>query len=155
MATYRSISCELLADGAVLPGLSKTPLSRFTPNAAQRRFESTCTGSFSGLIFRMVFLSARDASTDFPPSFSGRGRSMGASPSACPLFVRFLPDTTPASKVAAGSVFTNVLRFMGSHLYDDLKMACTRFTVSSICFGSSYPMVMACTRTLPHQHPRE
>ena len=55
---------------------------RFTPNAAQRRFESICGGSFSALMLRMVFLSCRAASTDLPPSFSGFGSVIGCKTSA-------------------------------------------------------------------------
>src|ERR1039458_7139555 len=75
--TYRSISCELLADAAVLPGLPNEPVSRFTPKAAQSRFERTCVGSSLALILRVVFRSLRAARTDLPPSLSGLGSVIG------------------------------------------------------------------------------
>jgi len=52
-----SISWELLADAAVLPGIPKGPFRRFTPHAAHRRLERVCKGSFLPLISRMVLLS--------------------------------------------------------------------------------------------------
>jgi hypothetical protein len=63
-ATYRSISCELLADAAVLPGIPNGPIVRFTPHAAQRRFESACAERGLSLISRIVFLCFNALSTD-------------------------------------------------------------------------------------------
>src|ERR1035437_1925971 len=74
---YRSISCELLADAAVLPGLPNEPFSRFTPKAAQSRFDRTWAGSSVALILRVVVRSLRAARTDLPPSISGLGSVIG------------------------------------------------------------------------------
>src|ERR1039458_8203367 len=77
MATYRSISCELLADAAVLPGISNGPFLRFTPYAAQRRFESTCGESFLSLISRIVLLCCNAFDTDVLRPFVDLGSSSG------------------------------------------------------------------------------
>src|ERR1039457_5475492 len=74
---YKSISCELLADAAVLPGLPNEPSSRFTPKAAQSRFDRICAGSSLVLILRVVLRSLRAARTDLPPSISGLGSAIG------------------------------------------------------------------------------
>src|SRR5450759_686000 len=78
--TYRSISWELLADGAVLPFLLKAAELRFTPKPAQRRLDSNCPGSSFELMVRLVFRSSNEARTDLPPSFSGSGSTIGWSP---------------------------------------------------------------------------
>ena len=64
-----SISCELLAEGAVLPPDS----GRFTPNAAHNMFDITWTGNFSGLKFLDDTLSFRTCISGLPPSVCGAG----------------------------------------------------------------------------------
>ena len=59
---------ELLADAAVRPGPLNGSFSLFTPNAAQRRFDSICEGSAFELMLRVVLLALRDANTLLPPS---------------------------------------------------------------------------------------
>src|ERR1017187_4633236 len=109
---YKSISCELLADAAVLPGLPNEPFSRFTPNAAQSRSDRICAGSSLVLILRVVLRSLRAARTDFPPSMSGLG-SVICFRSCVALGVSWVkPAVVLASTVKAGRAFTNVLRFI-------------------------------------------
>ena len=90
---------------AVLPGFPNDAFSRFTPNAAQRRLDSTCGGSCLALMLRLVFLSHRAASTDLPPSACGFKSVIG-----CRSLAKL--DAVPASTVNAGTVFRNVLRFI-------------------------------------------
>src|ERR1035441_3326782 len=111
-ATYRSISCELLADAAVLPGLPNEPISRFTPKAAQSKFDRTWAGSSWALILRVVFRSLRAASTDLPPSVSGFGSVMGFRSRVLSGLPWAKPEVVLANTVKAGRVFTNVLRFI-------------------------------------------
>jgi|WetSurSiteA1Bulk_404760.scaffolds.fasta_scaffold56463_2 hypothetical protein len=54
-----SISWELLADAAVLPETSEKLSLRLTPQAAQRRLEIICNGSFFSLIVLIVILFSR------------------------------------------------------------------------------------------------
>jgi hypothetical protein len=72
-----SISCELLADAAVLPGTLKGPFLRFIPHAAQRRFESICKDNFLSLISLTVFLFSNDLRTDLPLSSFGFKSTIG------------------------------------------------------------------------------
>ena len=73
MATYKSISCELLAEAAVRPEIPIGTFLRLTPHAAQRRFESTCNESFLPPISRIVLLCCNALSTDLPRASVGRG----------------------------------------------------------------------------------
>ena len=54
-----SISWELLADAAVFPETSEKLFLRLTPQAAQRRLEIICNGSFLSLMVLIVFCSRR------------------------------------------------------------------------------------------------
>ena len=70
--TYTSISCLFLADGAV-----RRPSSRFTPHAAQSRFDRTWGGSFSVLNSRLDCRALRTCIKGLPPSVCGGGRTIG------------------------------------------------------------------------------
>src|ERR1035441_10491872 len=112
-ATYRSISCELLADAAVRPALPNEPCSRFTPKAAHSRFERTCAGSSLALILRLVFRSLRAAITDLPPSISDLGSVIVFRHCVASGVAWAKPAVVLANTVKTGRVFTNVLRFIG------------------------------------------
>src|SRR5208337_967948 len=75
-----SISCELLAEPAVLPGVPNGPFFRFTPHADQRRLERTCDESFLSPMERTVFLPCSAAPTVLPRPAVGFGSVMGCNP---------------------------------------------------------------------------
>jgi hypothetical protein len=66
-----------MADGAVRPAFPLGPTSRFTPNAAQSKLESTCGGSFASPKLRMVCLAASASIRGMPPVFWGGGSATG------------------------------------------------------------------------------
>src|SRR5271169_4663191 len=74
-----SISCELLAEPAVLPGVPNGPFFRFTPHADQRRLDRICSEIFRSPMVRTVFLLRRAASTVLPRPAVGFGSVIGFS----------------------------------------------------------------------------
>src|SRR5208337_5316587 len=72
-----SISWELLAEPAVLPGIPNGPFFRFTPHADQRRLDRICGDSFLSLMERTVFLFCSAALTVLPRPAVGFGSAIG------------------------------------------------------------------------------
>src|ERR1039457_6873994 len=69
--------CRLFAEGAV-----RLPSGRFTPYAAQSRFESACGDSFSGLNSLPLWRALRACISGMPPVVFGLGSEMVAGVSA-------------------------------------------------------------------------
>jgi len=57
----------------VIPGTPNGPVGRLMPHAAQRRFDSSCSGNFLELISRMVWRHPNDSASDLPPLSLGLG----------------------------------------------------------------------------------
>jgi hypothetical protein len=96
----------LLAEAAVLPEMPNGPFFRFTPQAAQSRFDSICGGSFFSLMVRTVFLFCRAVKTDIPRPGFGRGSRI-----VC------RPDVLEADFEVLGNLICGFFRFMNASLF--------------------------------------